>query len=324
MKLFTLLADYITYRLFALQQDSPFADGLHFFIEDVSKIFVLLVLLVYGISFLRAGINADRIRSYLQGKHRFIGYLLAAGFGAVTPFCSCSSIPLFIGFTRASIPVGFTFAFLITSPIINEVAVILLGSLLGFRFMVIYIATGMLSGIVGGWFIDAIHGERYLTVPEGAAVIGLSNVKRRIPATERHRFAVTELRAIVSRVWIWILAGIAVGATIHGYVPDDFLLTRLGTRSFWTVPAATLVGIPLYSNASGIIPVAETLLRKGLPLGTTLAFMLSTVAASIPEFILLKQVMKPRLLLIFFLMLLVLFTLVGLLFNILPFTILDI
>ncbi|MCK5883947.1 MAG: permease [Bacteriovoracaceae bacterium] len=318
--LFTKLADIIVYSGLGLDPKSKIGPAVHFFIEDVTKIYFLLILMIYAIAVLRASLNVERVRVYLSGKRRIFGYLLGSSFGAVTPFCSCSSIPLFLGFTQARIPVGITMAFLITSPIINEVAVVLLGSLLGIKFMFIYIAVGIGAGVIGGAFLDFIKAERYLT--DIAATIPKTDCNNsgelqleKLTMRERHLFAKSELKSIFSRVWKWVLIGVGLGAALHGFVPESFITDNLGTGHFWTVPVAVLLGIPLYSNASGIIPVAESLLSKGLPVGTTLAFMMSVVAASFPEFMMLKQVMKVRLLLIFFAMLLVMFTGVGLIFN---------
>lgn len=323
LKIFTLLADLVVYSWLGLQADNTWAGSLHFFIEDITKIFFLLVIMIYVIGLLRAGLDTERIRAFLHGKNRFLGYFLGSAFGAVTPFCSCSSIPLFLGFTQARIPIGITMSFLITSPIINEVAVVLLGGLLGVKFMIAYVAVGILVGVIGGIFIDAIHAERYL-MPlvenvTSASGEGSDYQKKKISMSDRHDFAKEELRSIVGRVWKWVFIGVGLGALLHGFVPQEFITKHLGEGQWWSVPGAVLLGIPLYSNASGIIPVAESLLAKGLPIGTTLAFMMSTVAASFPEFMILKQVMKPRLLLIFFLMLLVMFTIVGLIMNVIPF-----
>lgn len=326
MVIFSWLADFIAYRLFHLDEATRLGEAVHFFIEDVTKIYVLLVLMIYVISFLRAGLNTDKVRSYLSGKHRFAGYTIAAGFGAVTPFCSCSSIPLFLGFTSARIPLGITMAFLITSPMINEVALVLLGSLLGLKFMIIYTVTGLIAGIAGGAFIDLIRAERLLMPigrqalaygEAGAASIASQELKRKLTGMQRHQFAVEEFTTIFKRIWIWVLLGVGLGAFLHGYIPEGYLENFLSGGDWWSVPAAVVVGIPLYANASGIIPAAQSLIAKGLPVGTTLAFMMSVVAASFPEFTMLRQVMKPKLLLIFFLMLLVFFTLAGWLFNIL-------
>lgn len=318
--IFYKLADFIVYELLMLENSSKFSQSLHFFIEDTSKIFVLLIFMIYIIAWLRASLSIEKVRNFLMGKNKIFAYFLASMFGAVTPFCSCSSIPLFLGFTQARIPLGITMSFLITSPMINEVAIVLLAGLLGVKFMVIYVAVGILAGVVGGIFIDFIGAEKYLTplvkslTQKGNA--GAGKIKEtKFSFKDRHFFAKEELFSIFSRVWIWIIVGVGLGAILHGYVPENFILTHLGKKEWWSVPAAVFIGIPLYASATSIIPVAEALITKGLPVGTTLAFMMSTVAASFPEFMILKQVMKPKLLIIFFLMLLVLFTLVGWIFN---------
>ncbi len=324
LKIFTDLADWLTYRVIGLAPESSLGHSVHFFIEDVSKIYVLVVVMIYLIAILRAGLDTEKVRSFLQGKSRGFGYLIASLFGVVTPFCSCSSIPLFLGFTSARIPLGITMSFLITSPMINEVAIALLGGLLGVKFTVIYVLTGMAAGIIGGIFLDAIGAEKHLTdlgnqataMAAGMSDGDFNTEKVRLTLKDRHSFALQEVKTIFGRVWKWVLIGVGLGAALHGFVPESFITDNLGSGQWWSVPAAVLVGIPLYSNATGMIPVAESLLLKGLPVGTTLALMMSTVAASFPEFVLLKQVMKPKLLLIFFFMLLVFFTCAGWIFNI--------
>ena len=279
--------------------------------------------MIYVIGLLRAGLNTERIREFLQGKNRFAAYFLGAGFGAVTPFCSCSSIPLFLGFTQARIPIGITMSFLITSPIVNEVAVVLLGGLLGVKFMVIYVTVGILVGVVGGIFLDTIKAERFLmplaeNMQKSNIGTDTSDIQK-VTLRERHDFAKNELRSIFGRVWKWVIIGVGAGAFLHGFIPEEFIAEHLGSGQWWSVPGAVLLGIPLYSNASGMIPIAESLLSKGLPVGTTLALMMSTVAASFPEFVMLKQVMKSKLLIIFFIMLLIMFTAVGLIMNLINF-----
>ncbi|MDA3850668.1 MAG: permease [Spirochaetaceae bacterium] len=313
-KLFKFWADFWIYRVAAMDMDSSLGQSLHFFIEDTSKIFVLLLLMIYIISWLRAGLDMFRIRGFLQGKGRLPAYIMASFFGAITPFCSCSSIPLFLGFTSAGIPLGITMAFLITSPMINEVALVLLGSTLGLKFLLIYTSIGMTSGILGGWFLDSIKAERYLT-DLGARALNQpspeNQTKQKMTGKQRHQFAIKELKEIFSRVWIWILIGVGIGALLHGFVPENFFTEHLGKGQLWTVPAAVILGIPLYANASGVIPVVESLINKGVPIGTAMAFMMSVVGASFPEFMMLKQVMKPRLLLLFFLILMILFSVAG-------------
>ncbi|MCK5153025.1 MAG: permease [Spirochaetales bacterium] len=324
--IFTWFADLIVYQVMGLTTGTRLAESIHFFFEDVSKIYVLLIVMIYLISFLRAGLNTDKIKNYLEKRGRWAGYFIASGFGAITPFCSCSSIPLFLGFTGAGIPLGITMSFLITSPLINEIAVILLGSILGFKFMVIYVAIGIGSGVIGGLFIDLLKADRYLTVIGQKALdrASLSEVNHDQPISvekisgfkNRHDFAKNELITIFSRVWIWVIAGVGLGAAMHGFIPDNWILDHLGSGQWWSVPGAVLLGIPLYANASGVIPVIETLIAQGLPVGTAMAFMMSVVAASFPEFMMLKQVMKPQLLLIFFIILLTFFTLAGTILNI--------
>ena len=329
--IFTRLADLLVFRLLGLAPTQQLGAGLHFFVEDVSKIFVMVTVMIYLIALLRAGMDTGKVRDFLSGKTRLFGYVAASGLGAVTPFCSCSSIPLFLGFTQARIPLGITMAFLITSPIVNEVALVLLGGILGVRFMLVYLAIGLASGVIGGLFLDLVRAERYLTPlvervakttpltgggeggASGSPAVATATV--RLTLRDRHLFAKDELKQIIGRIWKWIFIGIGAGALLHGFVPEEFITTRLGSGNFWSVPAAVLLGIPLYSNASGMVPVAESLLGKGLPVGTTMAFMMSTVAASFPEFMLLKQVMRPQLLVTFFLLLLALFTTTGWILN---------
>lgn len=322
LSLFSEFASWIVYSVIGLSPASRLGQSLHFFIEDTTKIFFLLIVMIYFIALLRASLNIEDVRNYLAQKHRGVGYFLGSTFGAITPFCSCSSIPVFLGFTSAGIPVGITMAFLLTSPLINEVAVLLLLSLVGWKITVIYVFIGMVIGILSGMFLDIIHAERWLQ-PFALKAYQNANVEEfsesstpsRLTLHERHLFAKQELTDIVSRIWKWVIIGVGLGAALHGFIPDGWLEANLGNGQWWSVPAAVLVGIPLYSNATGVIPVMESLILKGLPLGTTMAFCMSTVAASFPEFILLKQVMRWKLLAIVFVILLVAFTIVGWLLN---------
>ena len=324
-EIFTDFATWLVVDLFGLSKETKLGDALHFFIEDTTKIFFLLLIMIYVIALLRASMNVERVRDYLAGKNKGVGYLLGSGFGAITPFCSCSSIPVFLGFTSAGIPVGITMSFLITSPLINEVAILLLVSLLGWKFTILYVVLGMLVGILGGFFLDAIKAERWL---QSFAAKALERGQKQTTSSQgeqatklafkdRHRFAKEEMLEIFGRVWKWVIIGVGLGAALHGFVPDGWIEQHLGGGQWWSVPAAVLLGIPLYSNATGVIPVMESLITKGLPIGTTLAFCMSTVAASFPEFILLKQVMQWKLLAVLFMVLLAAFTLIGWAFNIL-------
>lgn len=317
--IFTKLADWITYTLFNLVAKTKLADSVHFFIEDISKIFVLLIIMIYAIAMLRASMNISRVRNMLQGKSRWFGYVVASFFGAITPFCSCSSIPMFLGFTAAGIPTGVTLSFLITSPLLNEIAIILLGSILGLQFTVIYIIIGLVAGITGGLFFDAIGADKLLQ-PMARKLQGSNNSANgvdtiKMTMQERHVFAKNEAKNIFLKIWKWVVLGVGVGAALHGYIPENWIANHLGIGAWWSVPLAVLIGIPLYSNASGMIPVLETLLAKGLPVGTGLALMLSTVGASFPEFVMLKQVLKPKLLIYLFGYFLVAFTIIGWIIN---------
>jgi uncharacterized membrane protein YraQ (UPF0718 family) len=325
--IFTQLADWICFGWLDLDPASRITQSLHFFIEDTTKIAALLVIIIYLIGLARASLNTEAVRDYLQGKHRLIGYPLGAFFGAVTPFCSCSSIPLFMGFVSARIPLGVTMAFLLTSPLINEVAIILLGSLLGLKFTLIYLTVGLTLGMLGGLLLDALKAERWLQpflanqyAKKASNVLPqTSQSQTAVNWADRHQFAKRETLDIVVRIWKWVILGVGIGAFIHGFIPEQWLTQQLGDGQWWSVPIATLVAIPMYANATAIIPVMETLLNKGVPVGTTLAFCMSAVAVSLPEFMMLSQVMTQRLLGIVFVYLLVSFSLVGWLFNSLPF-----
>ena len=238
-EVFTQFADWLTYSILKLSPESKLGDAVHFFVEDVSKIYVLLLAMIYVIALLRASLNVERVRDYLAGRNRGIGYVLGSGFGAITPFCSCSSIPVFLGFTSAGIPVGITMAFLLTSPLINEVAVLLLMSLLGLKFTLLYVVIGMTVGILGGVFLDAIKAERWL---QSFAAKALASGKQQRPnpnlntksvsmsIAERHDFAKTETLEIFGRVWIWVIIGVGLGAALHGFIPDGWIEQHLGDR----------------------------------------------------------------------------------------------
>ena len=319
LRVFTLIADWIVYDLMAMPQGTRLSSALHFFIEDTTKIFALLFAMIYVIALIRASLDVEFVRDYLARRNRALGYLLGAFFGAVTPFCSCSSIPIFLGFTSAAIPLGVTMSFLLTSPLINEVAVVLLLSLVGWKLTLLYVLIGLAVGICGGVFLDLIGAERWLQPfvakayqeAKDCTTISGESTPKQLSWQERRDFARDETKEIFQVVWKWIFIGIGLGAALHGYIPDGWIESHLGGTNWWSVPAAVILGIPLYSNATGVIPIMESLIGKGLPVGTTLAFCMSTVAASFPEFILLKQVLQWRLLMLLFFQLLVSFTIAG-------------
>ena len=318
---FTYFADWLTYSLFNFPPASKLGAAIHFFIEDTCKILILLVVLIYLIAVVRATLNPEKVRYYLQGKNRFLGYILGSIFGSVTPFCSCSSIPLFMGFVSARIPLGVTIAFLLTSPLINEVVVVMLGSLLGLQFTLMYVSIGLLLGISAGFLIDLIKGERWLApflaeqYKRNDALPELEYQHKIMSLSERHLFAKKEMLTIFTRIWKWVIVGVAIGAAIHGAIPAVWFSEHLGAKQWWSVPLATLLAIPMYVNATAIVPILESLLLKGVPLGTTLAFCMSAVAVSLPEFMMLKQVMSSRLLILIAGYLLVALSLLGWFFN---------
>ena len=315
-RLFTLLADVVAYRWLGLDPATRTAAAVHFFVEDVTKIFALLVTVIFVMGLFRSMLSPERVRAYLEGRSRWAAYVMAVVLGAVTPFCSCSSVPLFIGFVEAGIPVGATMAFLITSPMVNEVAVVLLLSLLGWKLTVLYVVTGLVVGVVGGALIDTLRLERWVEEYVWKIKVGAVDIPPGRPTVAtRVRFAWGEVRDIVGRIWAYVLVGVGLGAGLHGYVPQDFFARYAGASNPFAVPLAVVAGVPMYSNASGIIPVAEALLGKGVPVGTVLALMMSVVALSLPEMIILRKVLTVRMLGFFAAYLAVSFIAVGYLFN---------
>ena len=313
--MFELLADWLIYDLAGLE-GSAFGAAAHFFVMDVTKILVLLTLVIYIMGLLRALLSPERVREFIRRRSNVSARFMAVGLGAVTPFCSCSSIPLFIGFVEAGIPLGVTLSFLIASPMINEVAVVVLASVIGWKLTVIYVAAGLTVAFIGGFVIERFKPERW--VEEYVWKIQVGETPREAPDVSlrgRHDYAVGQVKAIVGRIWKFVLIGVGVGAVIHGYVPQDFVARIAGDGGFLSVLGAVLVGVPLYSDAVGIIPIAEVLLGKGVPLGTVLAFMMAVTALSLPEMIILRKVVRWPLLGVFAGYLTTAFVIVGLLFN---------
>lgn len=301
--------------MLGLARDSRLGESLAFFLYDVPKILLLLSGMVFAISVVRTFFSPERTRALLGGKREGVGNIFAALLGIVTPFCSCSAVPLFIGFVESGIPLGVTFSFLIAAPTINEVAIILLFGLFGWKVSALYIASGLVVSIVAGFIIGRLKMERYVEDFVWKIQHTASLTEEKILWADRIERAWESVKEIVGKVWLYVVIGIAVGAGIHGYVPEDALASILGKQSWWSVPAAVLIGIPLYSNAAGIVPIVGTLIEKGASVGTALAFMMSVIGLSLPEAVILKRVLKMPLLLTFFAVIAVAIILTGYLFN---------
>jgi hypothetical protein len=309
-------ADGIVLGLIKLPAGAPLTEALRFFLYEVPKVLMLLVLIVFVVGIIRTFFSPERTRRALEGKSLFTGNVLAAGLGIVTPFCSCSAIPLFLGFVESGIPLGVTFSFLISAPMINEVALVLLFGLFGWKTAVLYVSTGLVIAITAGWTIGRLKLERFVEpwVYETKAQGGNAEESGQSWAA-RVAAGLEAVKSIVGRVWPYIIAGIAVGSAVHGYVPEHFMASFMGKSAWWSVPLAVLIGVPLYSNAAGIIPIIQSLLEKGASLGTALAFMMSVIGLSLPETIILKKVLKLPLILIFVGIVAVGIMIVGFLFN---------
>lgn len=317
--MFEQLGNWVAFELLNLMPESHLGSAVQFFVMDVVKIFVLLAVIIYLMGLLRAFVSTEKIRDTVAGKPKWLSRSLAIGLGGVTPFCSCSSVPLFIGFVEARIPLGITFAFLIASPMINEVAVVLLITILGWEVALLYVLAGVTVAYIGSmimeWFKPERWVESYVWEIKSRQIKPVSSGVNSMSVLARHQFASNEVKIIVKRIWIWVLIGVGVGALFHGYVPDQWVTEYLTDGSWWSVPAAVLLGIPLYSNATGVIPVIEAMLAKGVPLGTSLALMMSIAALSLPELLILRKVIRWPALAVFVSVLAVAFVLVGYGFN---------
>ena len=314
--MFEVFANVLTFGMLGLDPSSRTGAAVHFFIMDVVKIFFLLVVVIYVMGLLRALVSPEQVRAFVRGRPDWQARSLAVSLGAVTPFCSCSSVPLFIGFVEAGIPLGVTFSFLIASPMINEVAAVILVGVLGWKLAALYVLAGLVVAWFGGMIMQRFRPERWVEdyvwkIQMGAAALP----KPDTTIAGRHRYALAEVREIVGRIWRWVLIGIGAGALFHGFVPADWVSEHLGGDSWYTVPVAVVLGIPLYSNATGVIPVAEAMLGKGVAVGTTLALMMSVAALSLPEMLILRKVIRWPALALFAGVLAVAFTLVGWGFN---------
>jgi len=294
------LADLFVDTLFRMKRGAHFSEAVRFFIYEVPKVFLLLVLIIFVVGIIRSFFSPEKTRKALEGKPLFIGNVMAALLGIVTPFCSCSAIPLFLGFVEAGIPLGVTFSFLIAAPMINEVALVMLIGLVGWKIALIYVGTGLIIAILAGFVLEKFKLQRYVAEWVYQVKVGESGEDQtRLSLEKRIMAGITAVKEIVSKIWIYVIAGIAIGAGAHGFVPDDFLARALGSGSWYSVPLAILVGVPLYSNAAGIIPIVSVLIEKGVSLGTALAFMMSVIGLSLPEVIILKKVLKWQLIAVF-------------------------
>ena len=295
-------AEWVT-ALFPIERHSHTGEAIAFFFYDVPKVMMLLTLIVFAMGVVRSFFSPEKTRALLSGKREGVGNILAAGLGVLTPFCSCSAVPLFIGFVSAGVPLGVTFSFLIAAPMVNEVALVLLFGLVGWQVALTYLGFGLGIAIVAGFVIGKLRLEGWLQdwvrdIHSGANTAGLVEDER-LNMVGRYRLGLGAVREIFGKVWLWIILGIGMGALIHGYVPQDLMVRIMGAGAWWSVPAAVVMGIPMYTNAAGVIPIIEALLGKGAALGTVLAFMMSVIALSLPEMIILRQVLTLRLIAVF-------------------------
>lgn len=309
------VANWISYEALGLGQGTRLGDAVAFFLYDVPKILLLLTAMIFLISILRTFFSAERTRALLGGKREGVGNVLAAMLGIVTPFCSCSAVPLFIGFVESGIPLGVTFSFLVAAPTINEVAIVMLLGLFGWKVTALYIASGLVIATAAGLIIGRLRMERYVESFVWDIHATGGGPMEKLTWSDRVSRAWVSVKEIVGKVWLYVVVAIAIGAAIHGYVPDDALVAVMGRQAWWSVPAAVLLGVPLYSNAAGMIPIVAALIEKGASLGTALAFMMSVVGLSLPEAIILRRVLKLPLLLTFFGVIATAIVLIGYLFN---------
>jgi hypothetical protein len=311
------LSKWLTYDALPINKGSHLGSSVEFFLYDTPKVMMLLLLVVFGVGIIRSFFTPEKTRAFLSGKSEFVGNVFAALLGIVTPFCSCSAVPLFIGFVTAGVPLGVTFSFLISAPMVNEIALGLLYGLLGWKVAAIYMGTGLFIAIAAGWVIGRLklenHVEDWVTQ---AGITAVELEEEKMTWQDRFVYGWDAVKEIIGRVWIYVILGIAVGAGIHGFVPEGVMASLMGKDSWWSVPVSVLIGVPMYSNAAGVIPVVEALLGKGAALGSVLAFMMSVIALSLPEMVILRKVLKPRLIAVFIGVVACGILFVGYLFNV--------
>lgn len=310
------ISQWLTYNLIGLTRGTHLGSSVEFFLFDTPKVMMLLILIVFAVGIVRSFFTPENTRKFLAGKNETAGNIFAALLGIVTPFCSCSAVPLFIGFVTTGVPLGVTFSFLISAPMVNEIALVLLYGMFGWKVAALYLATGLIIAIVAGWIIGQMGMEKHVEEWVYETQMGdTDDTTQELTWSDRIQYGQDAVKDIVGKVWPYVLAGIAVGAGIHGYAPENALAAIMGKDAWWSVPLAVIIGIPMYSNAAGIIPVVEALLSKGAALGTVLAFMMSVIALSLPEMVILRKVLKPRLIATFVGVVGIGIILIGYIFN---------
>ncbi len=318
--MFLKFADWFVYRILGLSSETSFGSALHFFVYDVLKILFLLFTIISIIAYLRSYIDNNKLRKFIEKQPKFLAHLFASIFGAITPFCSCSSIPIFIGFIEAGVPFGVAMSFLITSPMINEIAILVLVGVLGWKITLIYTATGIVVGTLGGMIMQKFGWGKYLqdyllNDKNHVSCCSCSCKEKVLTTKERLKESVIYARDLMKRIWLFVLLGVGVGAFLHGYVPQEFFIKYMGDNNFYAVPLAVAAGIPLYADATTIIPIAQVLINKGAAIGTVLVFMMAIVALSLPEMIIISRVMKKELIIRFVIFMFIVFALVGYFYN---------
>ncbi|OEU69880.1 MAG: hypothetical protein BA863_06805 [Desulfovibrio sp. S3730MH75] len=308
-------SNYLTFDILGLAEESRLGGTVQFFVYDTPKVLMLLGIVVFGVGIIRSYVTVEWTQRVLAGRRESVGNVLAALLGVVTPFCSCSAVPLFIGFVAGGVPLGVTFSFLISAPMVNEVALVLLYGLMGWKIATLYFVTGITIAIVAGWVIGRLHMEKHVEGWVKLATADKSVVQGTMSIEERVDFGLESVKDIVGKVWLYMVVGIAAGAAIHGYVPEGMMASIMGKGAWWAVPVSVLMGIPMYTNAAGVIPIVDALLGKGAALGTVLAFMMSVIALSLPEMVILRKVLKSRLIAVFVSVVACGILVVGYLFN---------
>lgn len=325
--MFLKFADWFVYGILGLSNETSFGEALHFFVYDVLKILFLLFTIISAIAYLRSYIDNEKLKSFIEKQPRFLAHLFASIFGAITPFCSCSSIPVFIGFAEAGVPFGVGMSFLITSPMINEIAILILAGIIGWKITIIYITTGILVGTFGGMIMEKFGWGKYLqdyllkagskTEKSCCCSCSCNGTTETEIQTQKQKIteAIIYAKDLFKKIWLFVLLGVGVGAFLHGYVPQEFFIKYMGGNNLFAVPLAVAAGIPLYADATTIIPIAQVLISKGAAIGTVLVFMMAIVALSLPEMIIISRVMKKELIIRFIVFMFITFTLVGYFYN---------